>query len=297
MNNTIKVGFCAAYDWELLSHALPCVYDHADVIWISIDSDRKTWAGNKYVLDQSAFQNLVQRLDPKQKIKIYEDSFCVPELTSAENEVRQRNLLAGKMGEGGWHIQLDCDEYFLHFDRFVSYLHSIETKRYRFNVCCPLVTLFKHIDEGFLYIVPQTKERLEYIQIATRTPNYWHGRRNGDLNIYTCNLIIHQSWARSEEEIEQKIANWGHNRDFNHESFVQTWKKLNQFNFQNLTNFHPIEPTIWSGLKLAPSASIENLLLSFDFENFPQYRTRELIWKNSLFISRAKSLLKKLLGK
>jgi hypothetical protein len=35
-----------------------------------------------------------------------------------ENETRERMMIAQRMGEGGWHVQVDSDEYFLDFGTF-----------------------------------------------------------------------------------------------------------------------------------------------------------------------------------
>jgi hypothetical protein len=32
-----------------------------------------------------------------------------------ECDTRERNMLAKYMGEGGWHVQIDADEYFADF--------------------------------------------------------------------------------------------------------------------------------------------------------------------------------------
>ena len=52
----IKVGFCVAYDWELLKNSIPRVYNAADTICLSIDKNRTSWSGKKYDFDESAFQ-------------------------------------------------------------------------------------------------------------------------------------------------------------------------------------------------------------------------------------------------
>lgn len=44
----IKVGFCVAYDWNLLHVSIPKIYDDADVICLSIDKNRRSWAGLRY---------------------------------------------------------------------------------------------------------------------------------------------------------------------------------------------------------------------------------------------------------
>ncbi len=127
------------------------------------------------------------------------------------------------MKPGGWHIQIDSDEYFVNFGAFTGYLKSLRVNdRRAINVCCSLITLFKQLPEGFLYVAPESKSNLEFIQIATRHPVYMYGRRNGHFNIYTNFQIVHQSWARSEAEILQKLGNWGHRDDVDASRFLNS---------------------------------------------------------------------------
>ena len=145
----IKVGFCVAYDWHFLEYAIPQIYTQADLICLSIDVNRTSWGGNEFEFDEEGFKNLINRLDTSHKIKVYRDNFSLPELSPMQNEVRQRNKIAEFMGKGGWHIQLDADEYFLDFGKFVSFLHSSKFTR-PVNICCPLYILFKQINSGYL---------------------------------------------------------------------------------------------------------------------------------------------------
>src|SRR5688572_4515370 len=186
MKDQIKVGFCVAYDWHMLNYSLPLVYDCADKICLSIDKAGISWSGSKFSFDRSAFNQLVERLDKLNKIVIIEDDYHRPDLSPMQNEVRQRNEIAKHLGEGGWHVQLDCDEYFPSFDRFVHYLNSLSRERTKkANVSCPWLVLFKRVEGGFLYVDPIVAENVEFMQIATREPAYEYGRRNGNFNIHT----------------------------------------------------------------------------------------------------------------
>lgn len=121
----IKVGFCVAYDWHFLQHTLPLVYEGATDICLAIDRNRISWSGNPYSFDEEAFRQCIANIDSNKKIRIYEDGFYLPNLTPMQNEVRERNMIAQFFGEGGWHIQLDCDEHFVGFGNFAVYLRSI----------------------------------------------------------------------------------------------------------------------------------------------------------------------------
>lgn len=290
--NDIKVGFCVAYDWYLLRHALPLVYEASDLICLSVDKDRISWSGEKFEIDEPAFRMFVSQMDIDRKIIILEEDFHVPNLTAGQNEVRQRNRMAEFMGYGGWHIQLDCDEYFTDFQGFVSYLKKLGKRdTIRTNICCPLLTLYQRTIDGFLYINPKTSKQVEFIQIATQQPNYEFGRRNGDFNIYTAFGIIHQSWARSEEEIRLKISSWGHQRDFDSAKYFEIWKAVDETNYQLLKNFHPIEPTVWPSLSFVPAKDISNFMQKFSWQSFP-YSTWQLWIKNNRLLSKVKKFAK-----
>jgi len=244
-NKVIKVGFCIAYDWKLLYYSLPLIYDQADVICLSLDSHRISWGGEKFQFDEKEFKTFVTGIDLNQKIRVLEDSFYLPELSPMQNEVRQRNKMAEFMGDEGWHIQLDCDEYFVEFKSFVAFLKGNQTQSGSTNICCIWITLFKKLSNGFLLINPQRKASLETVTVASRKPQYRYGRKNGNFNFYTNYRILHQSWARSEEDIKQKISSWGHKNDFNGDQFIDFWKSVDEANYKTAKNFHPIDPPQW----------------------------------------------------
>ena len=291
----IKVGFCVAYDWPMLRNALPLVYESADTICISIDKDHISWGGERFVLDQAAFLAFIAAIDIKKKITVFQDDFHKPELTPMQNEVRQRNLMAQRMGEGGWHIQLDADEYFVCFPAFVTYLKKLTRRQTRkLNVSCALITLFKKTNHGYFYISP-VSTAVEFIQIATREPAYEAGRRNGNFNHLTDFTILHQSWARNEKDVIQKLQSWGHKTDFDCAIFFEKWQSLSLLNYKEFRNFHPISPTLWPALTFIEAKDEIELITNPPRLDFP-YSKWDLAWKNNRAISRMKGLLRKVTG-
>lgn len=288
----IKLSFCVAYDWKFLQFSLPLVYDYADEICLAIDKDRISWAGKPFIFDELAFQNFLQSIDTNHKIKIYEDDFHQPELTPMENEVRQRQLMSEFMGKNnGWYLQLDSDEYILDFKGFVSYLKRLKPRR-PINVCCPWITMYKQLNDGFLMIQHEKFRQIEFIPVATNTPQYIHGRRNGHFNHFANFPILHQSWARTDEEVMQKLNNWGHNLDFNILEYYQFWSSIDKDNFCTIKNFHPFRPTEWSSLEFIKANTIPELLINYKEKgNLPHIKL-QIKLKNSIFISRIKKILK-----
>ena len=242
----IKVGFCVAYDWELLKKSVPRVYKHADLICLAVDKNRKSWAGNPYAFDDDAFYAFVQEVDTDKKITLYEDDFALPNLNSRQNGNRHRELIAEKMGAGGWHIQIDADEYFLDFEGFVGFLKQLlpnpTGKEKPFNVLANWLPLIKKVDDGFLYVdflgkIPETAP------FATTNPNYERARHNGYFNKYSSYYVLHETWARGEEQLKFKISNWGHaseelDEKALRESHLKIWRALDSRNYQVIKNIH-----------------------------------------------------------
>jgi len=169
----IKVGFCVAYDWLLLKNSIPRIYANADEICLSIDKNRTSWSGKKYDFDEADFRNFITQIDKNNKIKIYEDTFYNPEKSPIENDNFQRNKMAAFMGKGGWHIQIDADEYFLDFNGFVEFLIRINNNPKPtdkpVNISVNLIPLIKKTKEGYIF-VDFEKQKFETAPFATNTP-------------------------------------------------------------------------------------------------------------------------------
>ncbi len=244
----IKVGFLVSYDYDYLQTSIPLIYSSADSITLAIDKDGLTWSGNKIYIPQDFFA-WVREIDKDNKIRIYKDNFYVPSNTPAQNDTRERNMLSEFMGGGGWHIQLDSDEYFVNFESFVTYLKSIQhylsnPEKNPVQVVVYWINLFKKTDKGFLYI----KDSYTPIEVATNYPKYNYMRVSNFKKIVSPFLLFHQSWARNETEIKMKISNWSHRDDANNIKFFDFWLSINENNFRKFHNFHPTDPKKWRSL-------------------------------------------------
>jgi hypothetical protein len=297
----IKVGFCVAYDWEYLKRSVPRVYEHADKICFSIDKNRKGWSGKLYDFDEKKFNSWLAVIDVKKKIDLYEDDFALPELSAMQNDNRQRMLMANRMGTGGWHVQVDSDEYFLDFGEFVNKLKSIHNNpsgwQKPLNVCGLYVPLIKKTENGYLYV--DFKKKLpEYSPFATNRPEYSFARKNGHFNVIVPTYVIHETWARSEENLMVKINSWGHSsEEFSSDkrklSYMNLWKSLDEFNYPYLANFHPDINQAWPSLAFCKGNSIEEFLQNFPEPKFPL--SPLALWlRNNRNFGRLKMLLNKI---
>ncbi len=296
-SNIIKVGFCVAYDWEMLRYSIPPIYKEADVICLSIDSNRRSWSGEFYDWDEEGFRRMIAELDPLHKIKIYEDQFYLPNLQPIENDARQRNKMAEVLGkEDSWHIQIDSDEYFIDFKGFVTFLKGFKSDR-KVNIRCPLINLYKLLPEGILWIKPNTFKEIEYAAIATKYPHYESARINGYFNISTAYPILHQSWARSEKEMWGKLNSWGHSNEFDVDKYYKLWKDANSKNYTTYKNIHYLRAEAWPSLELQTNIKSIADALNSKITDFPLPITGWNLKKaNSLWLSRFKKLLKIVLG-
>lgn len=262
----IKVGYLVSYDYRMFLTSVKQLYHHVDKIYIAIDKSRKTWSGNYFEIEDSFFEE-VRHFDIQNKIEFYFDDFYVPELSPMACETRERNMLLKVMGKG-WLIQLDVDEYVYDFEKTRKFLKQ----HWYLNVFpkfTPIVfkglwvTLFKEIPDGYLYI--ENNERFSFI---TNCSSFDVARTNYKVSSYLTNVkVIHQSWARSEEEMSQKINNWGHRDDFDTQKFFQFWKTLDSTNYSSYKNIHPLTPVLWDKLHFLPSSSIDDFIKLYSEKN------------------------------
>jgi len=273
----IKVGFCVSYDYEMLKKSIPRIYKDADIICLAVDKNRKSWAGNKFDFDNEAFFSFIKEIDVDHKIDVYEEDFAIPTLNSRENCNRHRMLIAERMGKGGWHIQIDSDEYFFDFKGFTEYLKKIHPNptgnEKGMNVNLSWIPLVKRTKNGFLF-VDFGKKLPEDQPFATNRPNYERARTNG----YYCNLspfyVLHETWARSDNDLLFKINNWGHSAEELSQkevrmSYYNFWKILDEHNYQYAHNFHPALGRNWPLLGYIAADSIEDVFIKMPQPKFP----------------------------
>jgi len=281
--NIIKVGYLISYDYEFVKISLPRVYDFVSEIILAVDADGKTWSGQDLQIG-SDFWSWIEEFDKDHKITIYKDQFFIPGLSPMECDTRERNLLGQKMGVCDWYIQIDSDEYFVDFEVFVKRLSSLEAKEPT-SVYCSVATLFKQLPMGFLLI----DKSFETLSFATNNPVYDLARNNtsGNKHVHWDNLVLHQSWARTDQEILLKLANWSHKNDFNTASFYKLWNAVDEYNYYCLSNFHPLSPVTWPKLVMM-KGNITDILNSEDLRVFksradgPEVKRKNLlsrVWK------------------
>jgi hypothetical protein len=247
-----------SYDYEKLKNSIPPVYNSADTIFIAIDKDYRTWSGQKFDVDPSFFEWL-KDFDVDNKITLYRDDFYVADLSAIENDNRERHLLSLKMGIGNWLVQVDADEIFINFEKFVKELRKRDKyldnpKKTPIQIAAFLVHLYKFTDNGILYVNAPHK-----FMLATNFPNYKCARQTKERIIYTNTILLHETLCRTEEELRFKIDNWGHNVDVN-DTFLEKWLAVDETNYNDFEDFYFIEPDRWKKLGFLNSKDFKEIM-------------------------------------
>lgn len=253
----IHVGFLLSYDYEKLKVSIPPVYNDADKIFIAKDRDLRTWTGQKFEVSPT-FYDWLKEIDVDNKIEFYEDDFFVPELTPIQNDTRERTMLSEKMGIGNWLVQVDSDEIFIDFGKFVRKIKSYDSfldnpHKTPVQIAGFLVNIYKYLEDGLLYVDKPTK-----VLLATNLPNYKYARQTKERIIYTDNILLHECLSRSEEELQFKFQNWGHSAEINSEFFPK-WKSANSTNYKQLKDVFYLDPKIWKSLDYLPTVELSEI--------------------------------------
>ncbi|MBC7605485.1 MAG: hypothetical protein H7199_00800 [Burkholderiales bacterium] len=274
----IQVGFLLSYDYQKMRNSIPPVYAGADQIFIAIDKDLRTWSGQKFDIEPSFFEWLIA-IDVEKKITIYRDDFYVPTITALENDSRERFLLSQQMGIGNWLVQIDADEIFIDFKKFVQTLrkhdHFLNTpEKNPIQIAGYLINIYKYLDEGLLYVEEPTK-----VMLATNYPNYKVARKTKERIIYTDNILLHECLSRTEAELQFKFINWGHNAEIN-PSFFEKWRKATQDNYKELRDVFYLNPSVWKKLGYLPTKDLEKIKQYIPLDQKLQVSRRHLFLKN-----------------
>lgn len=278
MRGKIQVGYLVSYDYEMLKNSLPSVYNEADTVFLAIDKNRKTWKGESFNIEDSFFEWLTT-FDSDNKVELFEENFYVPELSAMECEVRERKMLSEKMGIGNWLIQVDSDEYFVDFKKFITDLRKydsylINPEKRPIQIGAFWLNLYKYTNDGILYV-----DKPHKLVVATNFPNYKWGRQTKQRVIYTNTILLHETLSRTEEGIKFKIENWGHSHEVNND-FLDKWKKVNENNYKEFSNFYYIEPERWKKLGYFPTKTLNEIKQYMGQNNQLRLSKSQLFFKN-----------------
>jgi hypothetical protein len=245
-----------SYDYELLKKSIPPVYALSDNIFLAMNHQQRTWSGNHFEVDPS-FYDWLEAFDVDKKIHIYKDNFYVPEINGIKNDTRERYMLALEMGIGNWLVQVDSDEIFIDFEKFVKRLRKYDSyldnpKNTRYSSRFPHQRL--QIPRRRFALHRQTHQTHARHELT----NYKVAKNTRERIIYAEDYILHEGLARTEEELLLKLNNWSHKHEMN-PNFLDKWRKANKDNYHEIKDVFYLEPEIWKDLAYLPSKDLTEL--------------------------------------
>ena len=144
------------------------------------------------------------------------------------------------------------------------------------NVCAFLVVLYKKIPGGFLYV----SGNYDLCVVATNYPRYNIARTGINKRIFLPQVLLHQSWARKEEEISFKFANWGHTIDFNTSSHFRLWKNADEENYMTYHDFYSLKGNGWKHLAMVKGERMKEVIQNLNKAGVLQFPPLLLIkWR------------------
>jgi hypothetical protein len=284
--NKISVIGLIAYDYEYLLENIPTYIDHVDEIILGIDRHRKSWSGISFEIPESFFERL-KALDPQNKVKIVEDEFWQHNSNSTELMTRERNMLTTYVADGNWIVSIDADEFLLDIPELTQFLkdNNDETVLIYAN----WITLFKKVGQNYL-IIENDYEDIERFPLATKLKNSFSlNRQTAQTVVFSPICCIHKSWARTPEELDLKLAQRG---GFSIADFAASWRSLDETNYKEWNDFHPLEPKLWRKLVLVP----ESELTAYATNKSKEAHT-QLAWQLILSQSRLKKFESKIVAR
>ncbi len=238
-----------SYDYVYAFEAISKYYDIADEIILGLDSDYVTWSGNKFDFDESALTDFLARVDTEKKIRVIRQNFHqLPR--PIDNDTTERRFLSTQCKAGNWIIQIDADEIMLNKNEFKQFMEDNSDLLDGCAIKAHWITVFKSFDDGKFLVIDADGATDGRIFIGTKSPNsYTMCRDTSETAIQTPLRLLHVSWGRSREELQKKLENWGHSKDFDTKAYIEMWDKVTLENYQSFTNLHPLHGPHWPKLK------------------------------------------------
>jgi len=228
-----------AYDYRYSFATVLSYYEIADEIILAIDKDRISWSRHLYDFNSDIFFEKINSIDIDKKIKIFEENFHIYE-KPIKNDTYERNLISDVCKKGNYIIGIDSDEILLNPKEFIDWINFSKPE---IDISCHWLCVYKTFKDRLLITLPN-----ETAIIGTNLRNSYKKCRttNSSLTSILSPLkVLHFSWGRKRNEIEQKLFNWGHSEDFDTKSFLNIWDSVNLNNYKTKINLHPLKIKNW----------------------------------------------------
>lgn len=236
----ISVISLISYDAEYLPESIKAYYPYVNEIVLGLDKDRITWSNNKFTFDEDKLWSELQKIDKDDKIKVVEHNFHESKIP-LENDNFERNYLKSQCTYD-WILSIDADEV----------LVSPKSFFYKF---CPIVAPYRQkVDIAMTWLLPMKEFENDFLVIANPDHRWFKGDTQAvmsskDKTFTYCRWTenrrvipsplcsVHWSFCRTEENLLQKLSNFGHSDKTASDPFLNNWRIVNLDNYEALTNF------------------------------------------------------------
>lgn len=229
-----------SYDAEYLPESIQSYYDYVDEIVLGLDENRITWSGNPFTFDEGALYSQLKKIDVEGKISVVEGNFHSSKV-ALENDNYERNYLKSQCSHD-WIFSIDADETLINPKEFFLKYVPLAGKYYN------------KVDLMFTWFLPYKEFEDSYLVIANDDGRWYAGETQGfvthkDNQFIYCRWsnnakrvlsplgILHWSFCRTEQKLQQKLVNFTHSDRTPHDPFFDTWKQITLENYTQLRNF------------------------------------------------------------
>jgi hypothetical protein len=271
-------AYILAADPSRITKSVLSYYDFVDVIVVSYDQAGRGWTGASIPVDDCLDQ--LRAIDRDHKMRMIPGDFASAGRHPLQNDTRQRQCALNAAGLGAdWVLQIDTDEILPNPKRLLEVLDEAAQRKLD-AVEWPMRVFFQQLKDGrFLEVCAADRlERFEYPgPIAVRPgaklidarratgdflrPTVVSDERslqicrppeNGEHRVPICesrDAILHFSWARSQADVRNKVASWGHNEGLKSWLFYHVYWKTAPLTWRWMRDFHPFARGLWPALK------------------------------------------------
>lgn len=267
MSDKISVISLISYDASYLPASINSYYRYVDEIVLGLDVDRISWSKNSFKFDEDKLWSELKKIDTDNKITIVEENFhrsSVP----IENDTHQRNYLKAQCSNK-LVLSFDADEVLINpRDFFIDFLPIVRDYE-DVELMFTWFLFYKKVKGGYLIIADENRNHLfkqdiqgfsAHRDLHTYTYCRWTNSTN---KILSPLAIAHYSFCRPDQELADKINNFGHSIESKKDPFYEVQRQVSEHNYQQLRNFKTHgSGAQWPTLKFVPDDELNDYLTS-----------------------------------
>lgn len=236
-----------SYDAMFLPEVVGAYYAIADEVLLGLDKDRVTWSGKPFEVDLAAVKASLDALDVDKKIRWVEEDFhsAGPPLACDTDE---RNRLSLRCKPGNWVMQIDADEVFLNPGEFKAWI-DLQPEQPTALIAY-WITVYKALPDALLVV---DDPEFQVMQVGGWARGGYHAPRLSHEPVRMSPIkLLHYSYGRTQAQLEQKMANWGHSGEVDVDAFMRIWRSVDAANHREHRDLHPVWGPVWPRLLSLP---------------------------------------------